>query len=465
VRKKNVPGILALLVLVIPLLLILTGCPYESTGTYGLKVIGDGQGGATAFYLEDQKIYIQKINPAGEKMWSEQGVLLGDTNGSFGFQSIHVLGTGGGGVIIGWPEATTKEPPVKSIYHLSSLAPDGTVVWQKDFEPFGRMVGNDSGGVIIEQSNSDDTLALVNIGSSGDFPWSENGVSLPSTGNRRTVVSDRAGGAIVIWQESHYPDWAEPGEARSTHSLHALRVNAAGELVWGDGVLVYDFPEDMWVDSFQAEGDGTGGAIITWLQVTEDPSAEPGRQQTWEIMVQRIDADGNIFWQPGGISLDTSGAGPSGLPMEPSVLGDGSSGAVVVWRELGRICAQKVDEDGNLMWQAGGVKVASTSKNPFPQIIGTGQGDIVVSYSFEEDRENLHVQKLGSNGDTLWAENGISVLEGEFSGQFIAPDGQGGAIVAWGVNKGLFSSEKAYVQRVSADGQLMWGEDGIRLNP
>lgn len=76
----------------------------------------------------------------------------------------------------------------------------------------------------------------------------------------------------------------------------------------------------------------------------------------------------------------------------------------------------------------------------------------------------LYVQKLDSNGNTIWAANGIPVTEEGFSSQFISPDGQGGMIAAWCVSKGLFSSEKAYVQRISADGNLMWGEEGIRLN-
>lgn len=469
-NNKIILGIVSFIALVVLSLLLLTGCPQHINSLYGVKVTGDGVGGAIALYEDELggNVYMQKISPAGERMWGENGVLLGETNSEFySFQSIHVISTGVGGAIICWPEVTSQEPPLASVYNVSKIDSSGREVWQKDFERVSQMIEDGSGGVIIGHSPDGETWAMVRIDSNGDFPWGENGVSLPRSGS--PIVSDGASGTIIVWEASQYPVGAEPGEARPIHSLFAQRVNTRGELLWGDGLgygmLVYEFPEEIWIDSLQAVEDGTGGVLITWFQVTEDPSAEPGHQQTWDVAVQRVDADGNILWQPDGISLDTSGAEPFGLPMEPSLVGDGSGGAIVVWREIGCIYAQRVDEDGNLMWQEGGVKISSTSTNPGLQVTGTGQGEIIASYSFEEDCENLHVQKLGSNGETLWAENGVSVLKGEFSGHFIAPDGQGGAIVAWGVNKGLFSSEKAYVQRVSADGQLVWGDDGIRLNP
>ena len=62
------------------------------------------------------------------------------------------------------------------------------------------------------------------------------------------------------------------------------------------------------------------------------------------------------------------------------------------------------------------------------------------------------------NGDALWAHNGVTITQDGFSSQFISPDGQGGVIVAWG-------SENACVQKVSADGDLLWGTDGIRVTP
>ena len=64
---------------------------------------------------------------------------------------------------------------------------------------------------------------------------------------------------------------------------------------------------------------------------------------------------------------------------------------------------------------------------------------------------------------SVWPGTGTPVTEQ--GTHDIAYDGQGGAVIAWGSGKSTFSSEKSYVQRVSAEGKLLWGEKGIRLNP
>ncbi len=476
--KKIILSIVSFIALVVLFLLLLTGCPHVDS-LYGLKVTGDGAGGAIAVYEDELggNVYVQKISPSGERMWGGNGVLLGETNSEFySFQAIHVISTGLGGAIICWPEVTSREPPVASVYHVSKVDSSGREVWQKDFKRVGQIIEDGSGGVIIGHRTDGETWAMVRIDSNGDFPWGENEVPLPRPGDRSPIVSDGAGGAIAIWEGSQYPVGAEPGEARPTHSLFAQRVNTKGELLWGDGLrygmLVYEFPEEIWIDSLQAVEDGAGGVLITWFQVTENPSAEPGHQQTWDVAVQRVDADGNVLWQPEGVPFDITGADPIALPMEPSLVSDGSGGAIVIWRDMrhdaegeASVYAQRVGADGNQLWQAGGVKVSSTSLNPNPQIIVSSSGKAMISYSFWEDGEALHIQKLDSNGNTSWATNGVLITERGFSSQYISADGQDGVIIAWGVNKGLFSSEKAYLQRISADGKLMWGEDGIRLNP
>ena len=201
------------------------------------------------------------------------------------------------------------------------------------------------------------------------------------------------------------------------------------------------------------------------VQCQEDPSAEPGHQQTWDIVVQKLDAGGNISWRPGGLPLEISSAGFFALPSEPALTSDGSGEAIVIWRDMrfdgegkASIYAQRIDEQGLILWQAGGIKVSSTSLNPRPRIINIGKGETVVSYSFNQDFKELHIQNLDANGDTLWSPNGITITTAGFSSHFISHDGQGGVIVAWG-------SEDARVQRVTAEGSLLWDSNGVKVNP
>jgi hypothetical protein len=46
----------------------------------------------------------------------------------------------------------------------------------------------------------------------------------------------------------------------------------------------------------------------------------------------------------------------------------------------------------------------------------------------------------------------------------MAPDGDSGALIAWGSGQDLNSVEHSSVQRINAKGDLIWGETGIRLD-
>lgn len=376
--KKTVLYIAAFIVLIIPVLLMLTGCPHIDS-LYGLKVTGDGNGGAIAIYGEtsSKNIYAQKISPDGELMWGENGVLL-DSNESkaYSFTSINVISDGAGGFIVAWPDLSQDQ--FRPTSHLAKIDTNGKLLWQRDFTYFDQMISDGAGGAIIAfdysisiiTAEESKALTLVRVDAQGYYHWDSQGVTVPCgeyQDNTLQMAPDGSVGVVIVWEESQYPAGAEPGEARSTDSLFAQRINAGGDLLWGDeqgnGLPIYDFPEEIWIDSLQAAEDGFGGIIITWYQVTEDPSAELGHQQTWDIIVQRIDAGGNILWQPGGVPFEITRADPTALPMEPSLTGDGSGGATVIWRDTrhdaegeASIYAQRIDGHGNLLWQAAGLK-------------------------------------------------------------------------------------------------------------
>lgn len=472
--KKRILSIAAIIAIFLSSLLLITGCPQPGDSSYGLKVTGDGNGGAIAIYGDKSggNIYVQKINSGGKTEWGEKGVVLGDTNNKYyGFQSTNIISSGPGEVIVSWMETTSNEPPVKSISHICKLDSSGLEVWQRDYERVNQFISDGDGGVIFEYSPDEKTIWVNRIDTGGNFPWGENGILLPSPGNMRKIVSDGVGGTIIIMKESQYPAEAKPGETTATNSLFAQRISTDGKLVWGDdlgnGMKVYDFPGGTWIDSLQAIEDRAGGVILTWFQATEDPTAEAGHRQTWDIVVQRIDADGNILWQPGGTPFQITKTNSTAAPMEPSLAGDGLGGAIVIWRDMrhdadgeASIYAQRAGVDGTVMWEAGGVKVSSTSLNPRPLIISDEAGDVIIAYSYQEDGKILNLQKLDGNGRTVWQTNGITITGDGFSSFIISPDGQGGIIAAWGTG----SSGKAFIQRVSGDGKLLWGEKGIKLN-
>jgi hypothetical protein len=191
-----------------------------------------------------------------------------------------------------------------------------------------------------------------------------------------------------------------------------------------------------------------------------------------DISVTKSDRYSNSAWQGYlRLGLDKSGGKP--LKNDIYVAGDGTGGVIVSWRDLrsaasGRanIYAQRVNAEGKLLWQAGGVNATLTSYNPRYSMLSDGRGGVILAYNFFDEGESheRRLQRLGPDGRTLWPENGLIITSGVIDSQDLAADGQGGVIVGWGVGMSFFKAEKAFIQRIDSNGAALWGEAGLQLN-
>ena len=465
----------SIIITFISFLLLLTGCPRHIDSLYGVKVTGDGTGGAIAVYEEKLggPVYAQKISPAGEVLWGEESVLgTNPDSKSYAFQNIQIVADNSGGAIIAWWVALVGSERIP-VYQLFKLDSNGKRLWQRDVGPVSQLLSDGAGGVILEYTNVNDNIAVNRIDANGNYPWCENGIVLPRSVNIQQIASDGFGGAVLAWLESQRPPEAITGETISTGRIYAQKINGEGQLEWGDGVLLYTTLEDTFTESPQITGDGSGGAIVVWHQVPRG-RIEDGSPKVYmmDILAQKVDAGGNALWRENGLPLEINKAGGRAHPIEPKPVSDGAGGVIIVWRDMrnaagttANLYAQRVDADGNIMWQPGGINVSADAINPNHMIVSDGSGEAFVSYFFLESRKDLHVQKMTGDGKTLWVENGVQVNGVDYSGYSIASDGLGGIIIGWGVNGGTFSPDKACVQRVGSDGNPLWGKEGIRLNP
>jgi len=162
------------------------------------------------------------------------------------------------------------------------------------------------------------------------------------------------------------------------------------------------------------------------------------------------------------------------FPSNPLVVSDDTGGAIITWADmrhgLASIYAQRIDADGSINWRAGGEEVCyiKTNASFWPTTaVSNGLRGVIIACSYKEaetGKKGLLVKRLDATGRALWG-NGVVVTESDHITHFVAFDGQGGAIVAWGSGKSMFKSERSYVQRVDSEGKLFWGVEGIRLNP
>ena len=412
-------------------------------------ITGDNSGGAIVTYavyetLTEQDYYVQRISPEGDFLWGERGVLIGSTGN--GIPWSEAVGDSSGGAIVTWGECLPEvpgEPPSCQSY-VARIDAEGDVQWQwgREGVEIDSMIADGAGGIIIGCVVADAKPSLVKIDSEGNLPWGEDGVSVGLWPERSDeMASDGSGGVIVV--ESTF---------QGSDTVYAQRVDSQGNILWQPGgVQAYIGP----AEEAQVVSDGAGGAIIAY---TRDIPCEDGVGFCdSDIYAQRIDAGGDILWGPDGIPIC---AGPSG-PYSPRIVADGAGGALVFFVDERGVCAQRVDADGHKLWN----EDVPLCDSVYVRITSDGSGGaFCVSYDGVAKR-------LDATGTKLWGSDGITFTPQAIHepGLALVPDGCGGLLISWAEDVKWrhyeISNVSYYVQRIDAEGNVVWGDEEILLNP
>jgi len=317
------------------------------------------------------------------------------------------------------------------------------------------LVGDGSGGAFMfwleEPSKYGDGIYVQHVDAGGNLLWGEKGGLLTSEHDIYSgvplAVGDGAGGAITAWGDGN--------------GIYAQRLNSQGNTVWdGERVLVWSKPAGGWHSLIGMTTDGSGGAILL-----RETSSEM-------VYAQRVSADGTLLWEAGGIPISGIKAAYRGVPM----VSDGSGGAVFIWENSSgedmRIYAQRINQDGELLRAEGGISVTSlTSEKERPRLINDGTGSFIIAWTemsmatgWDED---VYAQKLDAEGQRMWSEEGIPVIDapGRQSNPQIAPDGSGGCIIAWPeIQYTDIKTSGIFAQRINSSGEVLWQEGGVLVS-
>ena len=191
-----------------------------------------------------------------------------------------------------------------------------------------------------------------------------------------------------------------------------------------------------------------------------------GIRQEWVVRLKGT--DGSEVWSP--VQLATNIANPlSALGDTARSVSDGSGGVFIVFIKITSgtrqdLYVQRIDKDGNVLWTSGGVAVCTTSSGQRlnPRIALDGAGGILVAWSDTRSGTRNFVQRIDADGNVLWTADGVQVSAIDTSDNDceIASDGDGGAIVAWISLSG--STSALVMQRLSgASGAKLWGANGV----
>lgn len=240
--------------------------------------------------------------------------------------------------------------------------------------------------------------------------------------------------------------------------IYAQKITADGLVVWAaDGVAVCTASGGQ--VSHQIISDGSGGAIITWEDYRFGTSPD--------ILAQRINASGSCVWTDNGTGICTA----RGHQRRPQLTSDNSGGAIITWQDWRwgdsdwNIYAQRVTADGWQRWTGNGVAVCkATEYQEYPQIASDGSGGAIITWIDRRHLEyDIYAQRINANGTRMWTANGEPICEVSRYQAFpqIISDGSGGAIITW--NDIVEYNWNVHAQRVGEDGLVLWARNGIPI--
>lgn len=300
------------------------------------RLTADGSGGCVAAWADNRSgnldVYVQRVVTAGTVNWTVNGIDLSSVAQTQ--TNPMIILADAGSVIVAWEDIRSG---TNFDIYAQKVAGGGIPLWaangvsvitsasqEQDVE----LIHNGAGGAILAFETATD-VGGQHLNASGSRLWGTSGLLISGAGansqyNPR-IVSDGAGGAIVVWDDNRNPDG----------DIYAQRMSPTGGHMWDYlGVSVASHTADQLAPS--PVSDGQGGTIITWH---DDRSSQTGI----DIYAQRMDGAGVRLWGSSGLAVVTANFNQHSPMLQP----DGNGNAVVVYYDnrgfYGRAPAQRVE--------------------------------------------------------------------------------------------------------------------------
>ncbi|MFO8145702.1 MAG: FlgD immunoglobulin-like domain containing protein [Candidatus Syntrophosphaera sp.] len=321
----------------------------------------------------------------------------------------------------------------------------------------------------------------------------------------RTGTETADGCAIYVWSDTKL------GE----RDLWAQKVDAQGNMVWGEPLLIDGKPDRQEDPVITRTSDDN--YIIAWIDFSDDLDGN--------VYAQKINSDGDLLWQEGGVPVCTAVEIQISLNMEP----DADGGAYIIWSDARNpskdLYAQRLDSSGNPVWAVNGIPVADGAGDEVQNtMLPDGQGGFVIGYTYSyvgaediyvkrflpsgdmawddilvladatgnqgrvrmatltngefvftwEDQRNddpdIYAQKIDLNGQILWQDPFVVYGDSgtpDFAPQLnprIVSTSDNAAVIIWEDKRLDSENPDLFAQKISSDGTLLWGADGLALS-
>jgi hypothetical protein len=314
--------------------------------------------------------------------------------------------------------------------------------------------GIDGSSIVTWEDNraGNNDIYAQKIDSSGNVLWTVDGVAICSKATSQKnpkLISDNAGGAIIVWEDSVNFYW----------DIYAQRISSTGTLLWTTGGVAVCAAPNIQINP-KIDVDDLDGAVITWQDKRNNTD--------YDIYAQRLNSSGTAQWTANGVVVCNS----VGVQNNPRIEPDGSNGALISWidKRVGTdydIYAQRIGASGTAMWVSNGVAVCSAANNQTAQDMKyLGSNGVVIAWKDDRNGKfDIYTQQLNLSGVVQLTANGV-LLSNPSSIKSINPntisDGLGGSIIAW--QDSTAAGFDIYSQKLSSLGNIQWTAGGVAIS-
>lgn len=245
---------------------------------------------------------------------------------------------------------------------------------------------------------------------------------------------------------------------KSSWDIYAQAINLDGKVLWEtDGIPLCINAADQSTQAILS--DGKGGAVVVW----ED---ERRSSEFQDLYMQHLNSEGEAKWERDGIPVFPS----ESLQSDPILIADGVDGFYVVWWDVvgydaWHIMAYRLNFGGEPVWDAPLLITPADGMQGEPRVVSDGVGGITVVWQIYENfiNDQFYAQRITADGQKLWKDEGVPICtaDGIQKHAEIVNDGDEGIVVVWRDERDIFGD--LYMQRVRSDGTLAWEKDGIPL--
>lgn len=286
----------------------------------------------------------------------------------------------------------------------------------------------------------------------------------PSDPNVNLMIADTSGEqdlpkSVVCPDGSTYISWFD--NRAGGYAVYMQRLNADGVKQWANnGLLISNNPQSSSLVDYDLTCDAQNNAVLVFTDT---------RSGDLDVFAYKISPTGQFLWGANGVALSSG----TGFEANPTVAVTSDGYAVVTWIfavNPYKIYMQKLDASGTKMWGATPLVYGSATEGyNYPVVVPSDNGSVIVVHkvttgNFPAQTVKLAAQKFNAAGAPVLGTGGVWIQSTgkvmAYTAQFVAPDGAGGAIVAWHDDRNSINLQSAWVQRIKADGTLAFPANG-----